>query len=78
MEVRVVKAGMCAKEPVLEDGATVQDALTVAGLTVGEKEKVTVNGEDATLKTVLEDGDRIMIIPNHKAGKKSKKSKKNS
>lgn len=48
--------------------STVGNALEEAGITLNSSEKVWVNGEKATRKDLLEDGDNILIVSPKQAG----------
>ena len=58
IEVRIMPIGGTPKDLVLEEGATVTEALEEAGY---EGAKARVNGEVAENGDVLEDGDRLVI-----------------
>lgn len=58
---KVVKVPGAQVEVVLEDGATVQDALDAAGKTVDEGQTVQVNGTQASTSTEISDGARVVI-----------------
>ena len=50
------------------EGATVADALEEANMTLNSNERVWVDGERATKRDVLEDGDNIAIVSPKEAG----------
>lgn len=49
------------QEVAVNDGGTVADALTVAGVTQSANETITVNAVSATTTTVLKENDRIIL-----------------
>lgn len=49
-------------------GATVEDALSEAGIVLNTSEKVWINGEKATHKDIVEEGDNILIVSPKEAG----------
>lgn len=60
MLVKVGASGGIVNEVALEDNQTVSDALRVAGISVGDRE-VRVNGAAASLDTIIEDGDIVLL-----------------
>ena len=48
--------------------STVDDVLEEAGVNLGSSEKVWVNGEKATRKDLVEDGDNVLIVSPKQAG----------
>lgn len=58
--VKVVKMPGMASEVAVEDGATVEDALGLADLSV-DGYQVKVNGSTATVNTEIHDGDRVVL-----------------
>lgn len=66
IDIKVVVVPGAVKEVVLEDGATVADALTAAGYSA-DGYTINLDGHsDASLDTVLSDGQRIAISKNAK------------
>lgn len=52
----------------LPEGSTVGDALEKAGIEVSRTEKMYVDGEEAALADILEDGDVLSIVTPKHAG----------
>lgn len=48
--------------------STVDDVLTEAGVNLSSSEKVWINGEKATRKDLVEDGDNVLIVSPKQAG----------
>ena len=67
--IKVARLGTTVQEVALNDGASVQDALTAAGLTV-DGEDVRVNSSNAGLNDEVEDGDIVTLVPKVKGGQK--------
>ena len=65
--VKVARLGTTVQEVALNDGASVQDALIAAGLTV-DGEDIRVNSSNAGLNDEVEDGDIITLVPKVKGG----------
>lgn len=62
ISVKTVKVPGAITEVMLEDGATVQDALDAAGINgISSSEGLSVNGNTATTSDVLSDGARVVI-----------------
>lgn len=61
LTIKIVQVPGAVQEVVLENGATVSDALSAANITVGSNECVKVNNEDVAQSTLLENGDRIVV-----------------
>jgi uncharacterized Zn ribbon protein len=59
--IKVIRVPGAVVDVALEDGATVENALSAAGTSLQSGEKVTVNGSDASLGTVLSDGDKVIL-----------------
>lgn len=59
--IKIVRVPGAVTELVLEDGATVNDALQAASITLASGEKLQLNAVDTTTDAVLSDGDRIYI-----------------
>lgn len=54
-------------EVAIEDDSTVSTALEIAEVTAATNEKITVNGEPATLSTVLFDEDVVLLAKDAKS-----------
>jgi len=67
--VKVARLGTTVQEVALNEGASVQDALTAAGLSV-DGEDVRVNSSNAGLNDEVEDGDIVTLVPKVKGGQK--------
>lgn len=61
INAKVVRVPGAVVDVVLEDGATVADALAAANITVGENEALSINSTPATTSTALTDGARIVL-----------------
>lgn len=61
IEVMVIRIPGFTKNVALNDGATVGDALSAAGVSIGESETVKIGGLDANAGTVVRNGDRVVI-----------------
>lgn len=59
--VKVVRVPGAVTEVVLNDGATVADALSAAGTSLGDGEAVTINGATAGNDTPVSEGARVVI-----------------
>ena len=58
---KVIRVPGAVTEVGLEDGATVGDALTAAGVTVESGETLKLNGADTTTDATVSEGGRILI-----------------
>jgi hypothetical protein len=65
--MKVVRMPGKTTEVVLEDGATVADALAAAELTLGGNEKMTINGETAVMDDPVFGGDRVILAKDAKS-----------
>lgn len=61
IEVKVVRVPGAVKDVMLNDGATVADALSAAGITLESGEAAKVNGSDVDSTTTLSNGDRVIL-----------------
>ena len=61
IEAKVIQVPGAVKEVALEDGATVQDALNAASVTVESGYTIKVNGADADASTPVPAGARVII-----------------
>lgn len=61
INAKVVRIPGAVVDVVLNDGATVADALAAASITVGDNETLKVNNEVATASTALVDGARVIL-----------------
>ncbi|MFA5397927.1 MAG: hypothetical protein WC346_18090 [Methanogenium sp.] len=52
----------------ISKGATVEEALEEAGITLNSTEKIWVNGEKATRKDILENDDNLLLVSPKQAG----------
>ena len=69
MLVKVARLGTAVQELALTDGTTVNAALESADLNV-ENEDIRVNNSNASLTTVLRDGDIVTLVPKVKGGQR--------
>ena len=67
--VKVARLGNTVQEVALNDGASVQDAITAADLAV-DGEDVRVNSSNAGLSDEVRNGDIITLVPKVKGGQK--------
>jgi len=67
VEVKIARLGTATVEVTLEDGANVAEALDAADIEVGTNEKVHVNGENASMSTVLRNGDKVFLAKDAKS-----------
>ena len=67
--VKVARLGNTVQEVALNEGASVQDALTAADLAV-DGEDVRVNSSNAGLSDELSNGDIVTLVPKVKGGQK--------
>ena len=67
--VKVARLGNTVETVALNSGASVQDALTAANLTV-DGEDVRVNSSNAGLNDEVTDGDIVTLVPKVKGGQK--------
>lgn len=68
INVVIARFGSDPEKLEIPGGATVENAFTEAGITPSSTEKVWVNGEKATRKDILEDGDNILLVSPKEAG----------
>lgn len=61
INIKVVRVPGAVVDAVLNDGATVADALAAVNFTLGDNESLKVNSEPATSSTVLFDGARVIL-----------------
>jgi hypothetical protein len=66
---KVIRVPGAVVEVGVEDGATVSDALSAAGVTLTSGETLKLNGSDADTDAVLSDGARILIAKAAKGAK---------
>ena len=67
--VKVARMGSTVETVALEDGATVQQALDAASLSV-DREEIRVNSTAATTENVLRTDDIVTLVPKVKGGQK--------
>ncbi len=67
--VKVARLGNTVEEVALNEGASVQDALTAADLAV-DGEDVRINSSNAGLTDEVRNGDIITLVPKVKGGQK--------
>ena len=51
-----------------DDELTVEEAVEQAGFTIKERDHVTVNGDEAELDNIVEDGDQIVLSSRMQGG----------
>jgi putative ubiquitin-RnfH superfamily antitoxin RatB of RatAB toxin-antitoxin module len=68
--VKVARLGTAVVEVALADDATVQDALTAAGLAIDGNEELRINSESVRTSDEVEDGDIVTLVPKVKGGQK--------
>lgn len=61
INVKVIRVPGTVQDVALNNGATVQDALNEASISIGEGEKMQLNGLDTHSGASLNDGDRIIV-----------------
>lgn len=66
--IKVNAMGVTAKEVNFSSGMNVSDAVKGINGIKPDKSIVMVNGEEATMKTVLKDGDSVTISPRVRNG----------
>ena len=60
--VKVVRVPGASNEVTLDAAnPTIEDALDAAGVTLGENEKVSLNGADASPDDSVTDGDKVLV-----------------
>jgi sulfur carrier protein ThiS len=67
--VRVGRVGAKIETVALSQGATVQDALTAAGITMKETEQIELRGDTVNSTTSLQDDDLILVVKNVVGGR---------
>ena len=67
--VKVARLGNTVQEVALNEGASVQDALTAADLTV-DGEDIRVNSSNSNLNDEVRNGDIVTLVPKVKGGQK--------
>lgn len=68
MEVKVAVLGGDEAEVEVEEGATVEDVLEEAGISLDKSEQVRVNGESVDLESEVEEGTNLTIVSQPKGG----------
>lgn len=68
--VKVARLGTAVQEVALGEGATVQQALTAAGLELSGTEEMRINESGAAMNDEVEDGDIVTLVPKVKGGQK--------
>lgn len=68
--VKVARLGTAVQEVALSEGASVQAALTAAGLELGGSEEIRINESTAGQSDEVEDGDIVTLVPKVKGGQK--------
>lgn len=61
ISVQVIKIPNIIKTVMLDEGASVVDALNAAGLAQEGNEAIKVNGADADLSTTVSTGDKVYL-----------------
>lgn len=61
IEVKVMKVPGAVRNVALQDGATVDDALVAAEMSVDTNQTIQVDGSAASGSTTLTDGSRVII-----------------
>ena len=59
--VKVAKVPGAVSEVVLNEGATVKEAIELAGISLASNETVKVGTNDADLNTPVNDGDYVVV-----------------
>ena len=67
--VKVARLGNTVQEVALNEGSSVQDALTAADLAV-DGEDIRINSSNSNLTDVVRNGDIITLVPKVKGGQK--------
>lgn len=62
INIKVARVPGTVKEVALNDGATVNDALSNAGIRLESGEALKVNGVNAEAGQILRDGDRVVLV----------------
>ena len=73
--VKIARVPGPVSEVMLNDGATVADALASASMQRGNNEILRVNGAEASDSTVLSDGDRVVLVVGAKGNAAKPKAK---
>lgn len=68
INVVIMRFGSDPEKIEVPEGSTVTEALDEAGITLNSNEKVWIDGERATKKDVVEEGDNIAIVSPKEAG----------
>ena len=66
--VTVGSFGSDPTEISIDKDTSIREALEEAGISTGSAEKIYVNGERATLRDILEDGDVVNVVSSKEAG----------
>jgi len=69
--VKVARLGTAVQEVALNEGASVQAALSAAGLEIGGSEEIRINESTAGLNDEVEDSDIVTLVPKVKGGQKT-------
>ena len=67
MLIKVVRVPGAVVELGLNEGATVEDALTAASITPSSSEEISVNGHPVVVGHRLNDGDRLILAKSAKS-----------
>jgi len=70
IEVDINRLGMDTKTIEVPEGSKVSDVYAKSGITLSSTEKAWVNGEEALLSNIVEDGDTIQIVGKKEGGRK--------
>lgn len=68
MKVKVLCLGKAAKEIEIEDGGTVEDAISESGFPKDSSYNRHVNGNHALDSDTLQEGDVLTLVPQVKGG----------
>ena len=69
IEVKVARTGGEVKAFLLEEGASVEEALEASGVSYDKNDRIRVNGKSAELEDELSDGDIVTLAGKIKGGK---------
>lgn len=68
IKVTIGRLGNDPQEYTVPEDSTIEQAFQAAGLRLASNEKIFVNGDKATPRDILEDGDTVSVITPKEAG----------
>ncbi len=69
IDVTVERIGGSSRTVRLNDSATVGDALDAAGVELGDRDQLRLNGNGGDESTAVRNRDRVLVIPKYEGGR---------